>query len=238
MTVGPSTPDEHECCVLLFVKYPEKEKVKHRLAVGLTEDIAVELYRNFVLDTLTMLEDLSFPFYICFYPPEDQKKFFCWLGTQYLFLPQEGADFGRRMRSCFERAFTLGFHRVILIGSDSPDLPSGYLKGACTALQTKDVVLGPAVDGGYYLIGFRDTTFTPRVFEDIHWSTSSVLAETTGKLQKANRTVHLLPPWSDVDTIQDLKQLIKRSNDTGFKSSRTITYLRQRHILMEGEHGE
>lgn len=237
MNVALFTQDMDDCCVLLFVKYPEKEQVKHRLAVGLSEEIAVELYRNFVLDTLSMLEGLSLSFYICFYPSTDQKKFFTWLGTQYLFLPQEGADLGKRMRSCFKRAFALGFHRVVLIGSDSPDLPAEYLLEAFNGLKTKNVVLGPAADGGYYLIGFRNTTFTPSVFEKIHWSTSTVLAETMAIIKTANRSIHLLPSWSDVDTIDDLKRLVVRSKNTAFKSSRTITYLRQHHIFMEDEHG-
>jgi rSAM/selenodomain-associated transferase 1 len=237
MNTVPSSQDNHDCCVLLFVKYPEKEQVKHRLAVGLTEDIAVELYRNFVLDTLSMLDELSLPFFICFYPPLDQKKFFNWLGTQYQFLPQEGTGLGERMRSCFERVFSLGFHRAVLIGSDSPDLPGEYLRDAFTVLQTQEVVLGPAVDGGYYLIGFRNTTFTPSVFEAIHWSTPSVLAETIEKIKKANCTVRLLPSWSDVDTINDLRNLVIRSKNTAFKSSRTITYLHQHDINVEDTHG-
>jgi hypothetical protein len=237
MNPEPTIQNNNDCCVLLFVKYPEKEQVKHRLAVGLTEDIAVELYRNFVLDTLSMLDELSIPFFICFYPPTEQKKFFTWLGTQYQFLSQQGADLGERMRSCFEQAFTLGFQRVVLIGSDSPDLPSTYLRDAFAALKTQDVVLGPAADGGYYLIGFRNTTFTPKVFETIHWSTPTVLQETMMILQKENRSVCLLPPWSDVDTISDLRTLVIRSKNTAFKSSRTISYLRQHHILTEDDHG-
>lgn len=237
MNTAPSSQENHDCCVLLLMKFPEREKVKRRLAVGLTEDIAIELYRNFVLDTLSMLEELPFAFYICFYPAEAQKKFFDWLGTQYQFLPQEGNDLGERMRSCFKRAFALGFHRVVLIGSDSPDLPSEYLKESFIGLQTQDAVLGPAVDGGYYLIGFRDTTFTTSAFEMIHWSTPSVFAETMVKIKKANRTVHLLPSWSDVDTVNDLRNLVTRAKNTSFKSSRTITYIRQHHIFMEDEHG-
>lgn len=236
MNTAQSSQDDHDCCVLLFVKYPEKEKVKRRLAIGLSEDIAVELYRNFVLDTLAMLEELTLLVYICFYPLEMQKKFFNWLGTQYQFLPQEGADLGERMCSCFERAFALGFHRVVLIGSDSPDLPIEVLRDAFTGLQTQDVVLGPAVDGGYYLIGFRNTTFTRKVFKEIQWSAPTVLAETMANIKKANRTVRILPPWCDVDTIDDLKSLVIRSKNTAFKSSRTITYLQQHNIIVEDNH--
>ena len=237
MNTESSSQEDYDCCMLLFVKFPEKERVKHRLAVGLTEDIAVELYRNFVLDTLSMLEELSLPFYVCFYPPDVQKKFFNWLGTQYQFLPQEGFDLGERMCSCFKHAFAIGFHRVVLIGSDSPDLPDEYLRNAFSALLTNEAVLGPAVDGGYYLIGFRDTTFTPSAFEKIHWSTPSVFAETMAKIKEVNRTVHLLPSWSDVDTVSDLRNLVTRAKNTSFKSSRTITYVRQHHIFTEDEHG-
>jgi rSAM/selenodomain-associated transferase 1 len=237
MNTMPSSQDNDDCCVLFFVKYPEKEQVKRRLAGGLTEEIAVELYRNFVLDTLSMLDELSVPFYICFYPPTEQKKFFTWLGTQYQFLPQQGTDIGERMRSCFEQAFALGFQRVVLIGSDTPDLPGTYLRDAFMVLKTQEVVLGPAADGGYYLIGFRNTTFIPKVFETIHWSTPTVLAETMIILQKANRSVGLLPEWSDVDTIADLRALVTRAKNTAFKSSRTISYLRQHQILTEDDHG-
>jgi hypothetical protein len=108
---------------------------------------------------------------------------------------------------------------------------------AFTALQTQEVVLGPAADGGYYLIGFRDTSFTPSVFEEIHWSTPTVLAETMTKIKKANRTVNLLPVWSDVDTIADLRNLVVRSKNTAFKFSRTITYLRQHDINLEDANG-
>jgi len=237
MNAVPSSQNSKDSCVLLFVKYPEKEQVKHRLAVGLTDEIAVELYRNFVLDTLSMLESLTVLFYICFYPHTEQKKFFTWLGTQFLFLPQEGTDFGKRMSYCFQRAFALGFKRVVLIGSDSPDLPGDYLKKAFADLQTQDVVLGPVADGGYYLIGFRNTTFTASAFEKIHWSTSTVFEETMRKIKEAKRSVSLLPVWSDVDTITDLKNLVLRSENTAFKSSHTITYVRQHNIRFEEDNG-
>jgi rSAM/selenodomain-associated transferase 1 len=237
MNVLPPTQNGNGSCVLLFVKYPEKGQVKHRLAVGLSDEIAVELYRNFVLDTLSMLENLAVSFYICFYPQTEQKKFFTWLGTQYLFLPQEGSTFGERMSHCFQRAFALGYSRVVLIGSDSPDLPGNYLNKAFADLQTKDVVLGPATDGGYYLIGFQNTTFTSSVFEDINWSTETVFQETMTKIKGAHRSVNVLPVWSDVDTIIDLKTLILRSKNTAFKSSRTITYLQQHNIHLEESNG-
>jgi len=222
-----------ETCILLFVKYPEKGKVKLRLSVDINEDIVQDLYRCFVQDTLTRVKKIDSQLFICFFPVEAQKKFRKWLGSTLLFLSQNGVDLGERMKNCFTDVFTKGFRRAILIGSDSPDLPKKYIKQAFTILQTRDVVLGPAVDGGYYLIGFNTHTFTPSVFENISWGNQTVFQETMMKIKQAHRSLGRLPIWSDVDTIADLKHLIQRAENTSFKSSQTMTYLRKNHIRLE-----
>jgi glycosyltransferase A (GT-A) superfamily protein (DUF2064 family) len=134
--------------------------------------------------------------------------------------------------------FTEGFQNVVLMGSDSPDLPEDYIKQAFITLQTKDVVLGPTIDGGYYLIGFKKTTFTPSVFEEIHWSSPLVFQETSMKIRQAHRSIGFLPVWSDVDTFTDLTNLVSRTRNTSFKSSNTMTYLSYHHIIMESDNGE
>jgi hypothetical protein len=222
-----------ETCILLFVKYPEKGKVKLRLSIDINEDIVQDLYRCFVHDTLTTVKKIDSQLFICFFPVEAQKKFQKWLGFALLFLSQNGANLGERMKNCFTDVFTKGFRRAILIGSDSPDLPKRYIEQAFTILQTQDVVLGPTVDGGYYLIGFNRKTFTPRVFEDIPWGKQTVFQETMMKIKQAHRSLGLLPIWSDIDTIADLKHLIQRAENTSFKSSQTMTYLRKNHIRLE-----
>jgi rSAM/selenodomain-associated transferase 1 len=226
----------HDTCILLFVKYPEKGKVKRRLSTDLDEEIIQELYRCFVDDTLATIKKIDADRFICFFPTDMKKKFQEWLGTTFSFLPQKGTDLGERMKNCFSDAFTKGFRKVVLMGSDSPDLPEAFLQNAFSELQTHDVVLGPSSDGGYYLIGFRNTTFTRRVFEEIHWSTPMVFQETVAKIKEANRSLHILPAWSDVDTITDLKNLVSRSENTVFKSSHTITFLQQHNIYLEHSH--
>jgi len=227
-----------DTCVLCFVKYPEKGQVKLRLAVDLDEDVVVELYRNFVLDVVSILKTLDAPFYLCFSPLNAQKKFREWLGSAYSYVPQEGNDIGERMKNGFCYAFTEGFRRVILVGSDSPDLPSDFLRNAITELQTHDVVIGPSSDGGYYLIGFRDDTFLPSVFDGISWSSSTVFQETIEKAKNAGRSLSLLPAWSDVDIVSDLKNLIRRNRNTVFKSSHTISFLRRNKIMVDEDDGE
>jgi rSAM/selenodomain-associated transferase 1 len=223
----------HDTGILLFVKYPEKGQVKRRLTADLSEEIVQDLYRCFVDDTLAAIKKIDTDLFICFFPVDTEKKFHEWLGSTFSYLPQKGNDLGERMKNCFSDAFTKGFRKVVLMGSDSPDLPRVFLQNAFAELQTHDMVLGPSSDGGYYLIGFKNTTFTPSVFEEIHWSTPIVFQETIAKIKEANQTVSILPMWSDIDTITDLKNLVSRSTNTAFKSSHTITFLQQHNIQLE-----
>jgi len=101
----------------------------------------------------------------------------------------------------------MGFDRVALIGSDIPDLTLGVVEEAFLSLKEKDAVIGPAYDGGYYLIGFKEKTFSPQVFQGIAWGTKSVFGETVKKLKRFRRTVHTLPYQRDIDTVEDLKCL-------------------------------
>jgi rSAM/selenodomain-associated transferase 1 len=222
-----------DSCVLCFVKYPEKGKVKHRLAVDLDEGSVVELYRNFVEDVVSVLKKIDATPIICFSPISAEKKFKEWLGSSYTYSPQQGDTLGERMKNSFSTVFKQGIQRAVLIGSDSPDLPFDFLRNAFTELQTHDMVLGPSSDGGYYLIGFRKETFLPSVFEGIAWSSQRVFTETITRIKNAGCSVSLLPVWSDIDTITDLKNLISRSKNTAFKSSHTITYLQKHIILLE-----
>lgn len=212
-------------CILLFVKYPEEGQVKSRLSVDLKEISAVELYRNFVIDLLCRLNDLGVSFRICCFPETSLGEFEAWLGDRYVFVPQHGKDLGERMSNSFSQAFLKGFRRVVVIGSDSPDLPGGFLKEALSSLANYDSVLGPTADGGYYLIGFRDDTFLPEAFEDIAWSTNTVFQKTRNILESVGHKTHIMPPWHDIDTLEDLKGLVLRNKKTPFNSSKTMHYL-------------
>ena len=194
-------------CLLFFVKYPEKGKVKSRLAAGIGDDSAVIVYKNIVDQMLSRLKKGPFPLYICFFPKNAQKPIKNWLGREYHYLPQHGKDLGGRMRNGFIDGFAMGYKRVVLIGSDIPDLPMKYIEEAFKSLKEMDAVIGPALDGGYYLIGFNQSTFSPQVFEGIAWGTKTVFDETMKKLKRLRRVVHTLPYQRDVDTAEDLKRL-------------------------------
>lgn len=196
-------------CLLFFIKNPEKGKVKTRLASAIGDERAVKLYRRFLFEMLSTLNRGTFFFYLCFYPAEALESLKKWLGEDYLYLSQQGADLGERMKNGFTEAFAMNFKRVVLIGSDIPDLSLELIEEAFHSLQEKDTVIGPSFDGGYYLIGFRDKKFSPKVFRGVPWSTERVFEQTTKILEQEGLTVHFLKPLRDIDTIEDLRNLSK-----------------------------
>lgn len=129
------------------------------------------------------------------------------------------------MANAFKQVFSEGMEKAVIIGSDIPDLPESFIINAFAALSTHDVVIGPSVDGGYYLIGFRHDTFMPSVFKRISWGTDTVFLQTTKRLKKSHK-VYLLPLWSDIDQLDDVKRLFERSINTPFKNSRTISFIK------------
>jgi rSAM/selenodomain-associated transferase 1 len=216
--------------ILLFVKAPIKGQVKSRLAAGLGDDAALELYKNFVLDILETIEKTGHPCTIFFHPPDARDAVAAWLGPGGDYLPQQGNDLGERMADAFATIFKKGVSRAILIGSDIPDISIDILRQAFRSLDSRDAVLGPAQDGGYYLIGYRSDTFVPDVFQGIEWGTSKVFLETKQKLEQAKRSVHLLPEWRDVDTLEDLNDLMARNAKSAFASSRTMKYIKRTRV--------
>ncbi len=219
--------------ILLFIKAPVRGQVKSRLAAVIGDETALELYKNFILDIIDSVKKTGYPFRACYYPPDAGAEVSSWLAGQYHIMPQQGGDLGERMENAFIRCFSEGFERAILIGSDLPDLTPAVLQEAMASLAENDVVIGPASDGGYYLIGFHKHTLMPRMFQGIPWSTETVFQETMAILQNSALSVHQAPKWNDVDTLEDLRALCKRSKDTEFDKSRTMTYLINNDVLVQ-----
>lgn len=215
-----------DSCILLFTKCPVNRQVKTRLAAHIGQQAARRLYEVFVLDTLALLEAMNVPLRICFDPLGAEEQIKQWLGGKYSYVAQTGEDLGQRMKNAFVHSFEEGFNKVILIGSDIPDVPREYLSSALKALEAHDVVVGPSSDGGYYLIGFAKMSFLPVAFDDISWSTPAVCKQTTETLTRHKLNVFLLPEWHDLDTPSDLEMLIARNRDTAFAESRTAALIR------------
>jgi len=214
-------------CVILFVKLPEKGRVKSRLAQRMNENLVLRLYENMVLDTIDMLTKGRFPFRICFTPPDARDRIREWLGQGYRAFPQTGEDLGDRMENAFGHVFSEGAGDVLLIGSDIPGLTAGVMDEAFTALLKNEAVIGPAGDGGYYLIGFKKGSFEPIIFHDMVWSTKTVFRDTMDRLHEASLKVHVLPELTDIDTVEDLRMIMSRVKEPALEKSRTRSFLDQ-----------
>jgi rSAM/selenodomain-associated transferase 1 len=182
--------DNRDALILFFMKYPEPGEVKTRLAESIGSENAAQLYRSFILDLLAKLKSVKLPFRICFYPQQKRESLTGWLGDGYAYSHQRGADLGERMAAAFQDAFAEGHRRVILMGSDFPDLPQSFLEESLSALNTHDAVIGPAMDGGYYLIGFRNETFFSEAFEGMDWGKEFVFRKTLSSLKDHKRQAY------------------------------------------------
>lgn len=216
--------------VLLFLKAPERGGVKTRLACAIGPEAALEIYRNFVLDTLSMLKKAGRPTIICYTPEKAKKAVAQWLSGHDPFWPQTGTDLGERMAAAFARAFSENYGRVLLMGTDIPGLPASVIQEAFDALTRHPAVIGPALDGGYYMIGFTKSGFSPAYFQGIDWSTPRVFAQTIGRMRLNGVSCHILPQRRDIDDWEDLKDLISRREDLRFHAPLTLEFLESRRL--------
>ncbi|MEK6633214.1 MAG: TIGR04282 family arsenosugar biosynthesis glycosyltransferase [Nitrospirota bacterium] len=206
----------HNAALVIFAKAPIAGQVKTRLCPPLTHDEAATLHGSFVLDMLERTKiataKLKLPFdrYLAC-APSSTLVFFQIMEERHSvkLIDQVGDDLGARMQQAFATLFGKGYQHVFIVGTDIPSLPLDHYKQALALLDTHDIVLGPAMDGGYYLIGLKQPR--PELFADIAWSTDRVLATTQEKAASLGLKVALLPSWRDVDTIDDLQALIDAS---------------------------
>jgi len=189
----------------IMAKWPRPGEVKTRLAAVTSPQWAADLAYACLQDTLERLAVVEARRVVVFAPRSAQDDFARLAADRFELWPQADGDLGQRMQAWFATCLSNGAQRSVLLGADSPSLPLDFVRSAFTRLLQHDVVLGPATDGGYYLIGCAGRV--PPIFEGIVWSTSSVLAETVAKIQHAGLSLALLPPWYDVDTLDDCQML-------------------------------
>ncbi len=188
----------------MFVKYPAPGAVKTRLVPALGAAPAAGLYRALAEDVLAGTSPWPGDYErLVFYdPPEAAEAMRQWLPAGRL-RRQSAGDLGTRIAEAFARAFARGARRVVLIGTDTPGLGRGEVLQAFEALERADLVLGPCVDGGYYLVALRAPQ--PALFADIAWSTPRVFAQTLERASAAGLSVEPLAARRDVDTLEDLR---------------------------------
>jgi rSAM/selenodomain-associated transferase 1 len=214
--LSPFASCPHEAALVVFAKAPIPGQVKTRLCPPLTPDEAATLHGSFVIDTLERTRTAVSKFrlrvdrYLACAPSSTLVFFKIMEERQAVtLLDQEGEDLGARMSHACDGLFRGGYQRVVLVGTDAPSLPLEYYRQAFDLLEQHDVAVGPAFDGGYYMIGFKKPV--PEIFFGIPWSTDRVLALTKEKAAGLGLHIGELPPWRDVDTIEDLNVLIEAS---------------------------
>jgi rSAM/selenodomain-associated transferase 1 len=226
--VTVTSPESLKRALIVFVKAPIPGEVKTRLIPHLTSIEAANLYKCFVMDVIKSASAVrSQPKINVAYQSHPKASDISWLGLKNPpdLIKQEGRSLGERLIHAFGIAFGRGAKHVIIIGSDSPNLPTHYLEAAFTALNEADVVLGPALDGGYYLVGLSRPCL--KLFEDVSWSNDQIFERTSQNATRYGYTLKVLPSHYDIDTIDDLQRLHLELNDNLRHAPTTQKYLAQ-----------
>ena len=193
--------------LIIFLKTPVRGGVKTRLASQIGDDLALEAYQAMTADLTANLRE---------YEPLTWYFFDDPAGASLLQSPvsgdrirrQAGHDLGEKMSNAFADVFREQVDLAVLIGSDIPYLDSSLIGDFFSRLTEYPLVLGPALDGGYYLIGFQRQLFTPRVFQNIAWSTATVFGDTMQRAKESALTVYSGKMLEDVDTLEDLRSVL------------------------------
>lgn len=189
--------------LIYFVKYPEPGKVKTRLAKTIGNEAAARAYQSLAEGNFLVAKSLNSAAVqtnVVFDPEEKEKEIRNWLPGAADYWPQNGVDLGERLALAFQQAFDEGAKSAIALGSDTLGLSPQILHRALDALNYYDAVLGPAKDGGYYLIGLSSPR--PSLFTDIPWSTGDVLRITLAQIRENKLTYRLLGELEDLDEVK------------------------------------
>jgi uncharacterized protein len=190
--------------LLIFIKNPRPGYVKTRLARTVGDAEALRIYHILLARTRQAATAAHAQRWLCYSDAVEEHDE--WPAADFRKCVQHPGDLGHRMQQAFAEAFAAGADKVVIIGSDCPALTGPAIDEAFQALDTDDFVVGPTFDGGYYLLGMR--AFTPAVFADIAWSTDAVLPATLARIAGLGQTAALLPTLSDVDTEEDLGEIL------------------------------
>ncbi|MEO5910064.1 MAG: TIGR04282 family arsenosugar biosynthesis glycosyltransferase [Pelobium sp.] len=191
--------------IIVFLKYPELGRSKTRLAATIGDEKALEVYKELLEHTHLISKDLNFDKYL-FYDKVTAKKM-PWNEEKYHTAYQLEGDLGLRMSNAFEQLFNKGYERVVIIGSDCYELSKEIIEEAFLKLENKEVVIGPAKDGGYYLLGL--TRMIPELFSGVKWSTQEVFPATLKALKNLGIDYATTPVLSDIDIYEDLPDKLK-----------------------------
>ncbi len=185
--------------IIIFVRKPELGKVKTRLAASLGNEKALEIYQELLLHTCQICEQVEVDKFVYYHEKIEQNDL--WDADGFNKKLQTNAELGEKMKLAFKEIFDTGYKKVVIIGSDCLQLTDGHIMEALSLLDKNDTVIGPAKDGGYYLLGMK--MLHPYLFENKTWSTSTVFNETKADAERYQLNMAVLPVLTDVDTEAD-----------------------------------
>ena len=186
--------------LLIFTRNPELGKVKTRLAKTIGDEKALKTYKVLLLHTMKVTQSLDYDKFVFYDKTIDYNDL--WAGFSYKERLQSGADVGVRMQDAFQQLFELGYQNCIIIGSDLFDLQDSHINEAFSKLKYNVDVIGPAEDGGYYLLGLKKVI--PSLFKNKNWGTAAVLSDTMKDLE--NYKMEFTETLNDSDTFEDLEK--------------------------------
>lgn len=194
-------PDEF---LIIYAKAPVAGMAKTRLFPHISFEEAALLHEAMVADMVDMCSSMpQFKLWLSYTPPNSLGLFMDLLGNRAMeYRVQEGEDLGERMHQSFRSAFKEGARRAVIVGTDVPSIRPDFIHSAFNGLSKADLVIGPAKDGGYYLIGLKRPA--PEIFTGIEWSGPDVLASSLDTAKRLGLKTALLPPLGDIDTFEDL----------------------------------
>ena len=187
--------------LIIFIKNPVEGKVKTRLGSSIGSTNALLVYKKLLAHTREVASQVEANRQVWYSSMIDHRD--SWNKERFDKKLQSGSDLGERMSAAFQKAFEDGYENVVIIGSDCADIASRHIKDAFHALNTKDAVIGPSKDGGYYLLGI--SKYTPDIFTGISWSTQEVLEQTVSCFENLGLSYSVLDVLNDIDTIEDLR---------------------------------
>lgn len=209
--------------IIIFLRFPKIGEVKTRLAKTTSSEFALTFYKSCAENLIKNVKQIPRVKRFAFYSNKNEKgEINKWLGNKLFFAPQEGDDLGSRMINAFEKVFSTGAQKVIIVGTDIPDLSKDIILDAFNSLNSNDVVIGPSKDGGYYLLGM--TKMCPELFDEIEYSTSTVLSQTLARVNKLNLSYQLLPKLVDIDTKEDLVEWLSNDTENPIKKEIKLSY--------------
>lgn len=185
--------------LIIFVRKPELGKVKTRLAATVGNEKALEIYKTLLQHTHTVAEQVEADKFVFYHQQTEENDI--WSKDGFTKKLQSNADLGKKMSDAFSEVFNAGFGQAVIIGSDCLQLQAQVIEDAFAILQYKDLVIGPANDGGYYLLGMKK--MHEFIFRNKDWSTDSVLKQTFEDIARHQLSVGLLPELIDIDTEED-----------------------------------